>query len=125
MNAILEKYSSVTADKVTNWYKAGVIGDFEKDGGVCVKYNDKQIAVYYFARRDEWYACQNVCPHKMEMVLSRGMIGTAGEEPKVACPMHKKTFSLKDGKGISDESYEIAVYPVKVEGDGVFIGFVD
>jgi nitrite reductase (NADH) small subunit len=37
--------------------------------------------------------------------------------------MHKKTFSLKGGKGISDEDYSISVYPVKVEGDGVFIGF--
>ena len=125
MNDILEKYSSVTTDQVNTWYKAGIISDFEKDGGVCIKYKDKQIAVYYFSRRDEWYACQNVCPHKMEMVLSRGMIGTAGEIPKVACPMHKKTFSLVDGKGISDESYEIAVYPVKVEDDGIYVGFLD
>lgn len=123
MSDILELYSTVTTDNVKTWYKAGVIGDFEKDGGVCVKYNDKQIAVYYFARRGEWYACQNVCPHKMEMVLSRGMIGTQGDEPKVACPLHKKTFSLKTGKGLSDENYEIAVYPVKVENDAVFIGF--
>lgn len=125
MSDILELYSTVTADNVKTWYKAGVISDFEKDGGVCVKYSDKQIAVYYFARRGEWYACQNVCPHKMEMVLSRGMIGTQGDEPKVACPLHKKTFSLKTGKGLSDEDYSISVYPVKVENDEVFIGFED
>lgn len=125
MSDILELYSTVTADNVKTWYKAGNISDFEKDGGVCVKYKDKQIAVYYFARRGEWYACQNVCPHKMEMVLSRGMIGSAGDEPKVACPLHKKTFSLKTGKGLSDEDYSISVYPVKVENDEVFIGFED
>ena len=63
-------------------------------------YKGKQIAVFHFARRNEWYACQNLCPHKMQMILSRGMIGSEKGEPKVACPFHKKTFSLKTGKNL-------------------------
>ncbi len=85
-----------------------------ENGGVCVKYKDTQIAIFNFSRRDEWYATQNMCPHKQQMVLSRGMIGSAGDncEPKVACPFHKKSFSLKSGDCMTGEDYKIQIYPV-------------
>ena len=105
------------------WFKAAKVKDFPEDGGACVKYKDLQIAVFNFSRRGEWYACQNMCPHKMQMVLSRGMIGSLGEEPKVACPFHKKSFSLKTGECLNADECNIDVYPVKVEGDDVYIGF--
>jgi nitrite reductase (NADH) small subunit len=104
------------------WYKAAHVSQFPNNGGACIKYNDQQIAVFNFARRNEWYACQNMCPHKMQMVLSRGLVGSQGAEPKVACPFHKKTFSLKSGSCTTGEDYAIKVYPVKIENDYVFIG---
>ena len=105
------------------WYKAARTIDFPENGGACVKYKDQQIGVFNFSRRNEWYACQNLCPHKMQMVLSRGMIGSAGEEPKVACPFHKKTFSLRNGECINATEEKLAVFPVKVEDGFVYIGF--
>ena len=97
--------------------------DIPENGGACVKVEDQQIAVFNFKRRKQWYATQNLCPHKRQMVLSRGMIGSTGEncEPKVACPFHKNTFSLITGKGISDEELYIKTYPVKVYSGLVYI----
>jgi nitrite reductase (NADH) small subunit len=106
----------------TAWFYACNVQDVPLNGGVCVKYNDQQIALFHFSRRNEWYATQNECPHRMQMALSRGMIGTLGEEPKVACPFHKKTFSLKTGECLSGEECSIKTYAVKVEGGKVFIG---
>lgn len=103
------------------WFKAARVSDFPENGGACVKYKDEQIAVFNFSRRNEWYACQNMCPHKMQMALSRGMIGSHESEPKVACPFHKKTFSLKTGNCLNADEQSIRVFPVKVEGDFVFI----
>ncbi|MFC6998114.1 nitrite reductase small subunit NirD [Rufibacter roseus] len=99
--------------------------DVPQNGGACVKHHDEQIAIYNFSRRGEWYATQNLCPHKQQMVLSRGMIGSTGDtcEPKVACPFHKKTFSLLSGECLSGDDYQIKTYPVQVVGDEVFIGF--
>ncbi|MBA0885208.1 MAG: hypothetical protein RLZZ540_1294 [Bacteroidota bacterium] len=125
MENILSKYESVTPQDVTVWFKAGKTSDFPADGGNCIKYKDKQIAVFNFERRNEWYACQNLCPHKMEMILSRGMIGSADDIPKIACPMHKKTFSLKDGSNLNGDDLKIATYPVKIVEDEVLIGFID
>lgn len=106
----------------STWFAACKTWDVPQNGGVCVKYKDEQIALFYFARRDEWYATQNKCPHRMQMALSRGMIGSQGGEPKVACPFHKKTFSLEDGRCMNDdECGSIRTYRVKVEGNVVFI----
>jgi len=55
------------------------------------------------------------------MALSRGMIGTQGDEPKVACPFHKKTFSLRTGECLNSNECAIKTYPVKVENGKVFI----
>jgi len=123
METILSKYKSVNKSEVKTWFKAALVTDFPKDGGVCVKYKDKQIAVFNFERQKEWYACQNVCPHKMEMILSRGMLGDDKGIPKLACPMHKKTFSLETGENLNGDLDAIATYPVKIEDNFVYIGF--
>ncbi len=115
----------MTEEKVLTWFYACSAKDVPQNGGVCVKYKNEQIALFHFTRRDEWYATQNECPHRMQMALSRGMIGTQGEEPKVACPFHKRTFSLRTGECLNGEECAIKTFPVKVEGDKVFIGIAD
>ncbi len=125
MQNILEQYKSVTDASVTDWFNVGEISDFPENSGACIKYKTKQIAVYNFARIGKWYACQNLCPHKMEMVLSLGMIGDKDGVAKVACPMHKKNFSLEDGSNLAGDDLKIAVYPVKIESGNVYIGFSD
>ncbi|GAA4970682.1 nitrite reductase small subunit NirD [Algibacter aquimarinus] len=125
MEEILEKYATIKSEQVKVWFKAASIYDFPIDGGACVKYKDKQIAVYNFSRLGKWYACQNLCPHKMEMVLSRGMIGDDKGIPKVACPLHKKTFSLENGENLNGDLGAIATYPVKIEEDYVYVGFAE
>ena len=118
-------YRTVLASNVTTWFKAAPVSSFPTNGGACVSYQDRQIAVFNFTRRGEWYACQNLCPHKMQMILSRGMIGSEQGEPKVACPFHKRTFSLKSGDCLNAEECAIATYPVKVENGFVYVGFED
>lgn len=119
----IRTFAAVEHSDIKVWFKAARAAEFPENGGACVRYKDMQIAVFNFSRRNEWYACQNLCPHKMQMILSRGMIGSASGEPKVACPFHKKTFSLKTGACLNAEEENIAVFPVKIEDGYVYIGF--
>ena len=107
-----------------NWVMACYADDVPENGGACVKLGNEQIAIFNFTRRTEWFATQNLCPHKQQMVLSRGMIGSTGDDcdPKVACPFHKKTFSLLTGECLTGEDYRIRTYPVKVDDGKVYIG---
>jgi nitrite reductase (NADH) small subunit len=118
---------SITMQQTTTqsmtWFMACKVSDVPENGGVCVKYKDEQIALFYFTRRGEWFASQNLCPHRRQMAISRGMIGSQAGEPKVACPFHKKTFSLVDGRCLNgDDVCSLKTYPVKVEENLVYIG---
>jgi nitrite reductase (NADH) large subunit len=104
------------------WVNAGRVSDFPIDAGRAVKCGKLQIAVFRFASRGEWYACENLCPHKREMVLARGLLGDQLGVPKVACPLHKKTFSLESGACLSGEEFHVKVFPVKEEDGAVYLG---
>jgi NAD(P)H-dependent nitrite reductase small subunit len=97
------------------------VEDVPRDGGIAVKLGKTQIAVFNFASRGEWYATQNLCPHKQDMVLARGLVGDQANTPKVACPQHKKTFSLQTGECLSGDPLEIKTFPVKIEKGAVYV----
>jgi NAD(P)H-dependent nitrite reductase large subunit/NAD(P)H-dependent nitrite reductase small subunit len=103
------------------WVKVAEVTDFPHNGGATIKYGKVQIAVYNFASRGEWYASQQMCPHKKAFVLSRGILGDTEGVPKIACPLHKKTFSLESGNCLSGEDYGIQVFPVKTEDGSVYV----
>lgn len=105
----------------TRWVQVGTVANFPANGGATIKYGAVQIAVFNFTNRGEWYACQQMCPHRKAFVLSRGIIGDAGGVPKVACPLHKKTFALDSGDCTSGDDYSVRVFPVKVEDDEVYL----
>jgi len=104
------------------WVEVAKVENIPVNGGACIQYQDKQIALFYSESLDEWYACQNLCPHKKQMVLSRGLLGDHAGEPKVACPLHKNSFSLKSGKCLTNEDLDrLTIYPVKVENNSIYI----
>jgi nitrite reductase (NADH) large subunit len=105
------------------WVTVGNVADFPRDGGATIKYGRSQIAVFNVTSRGQWYATQNMCPHKKAFVLSRGIVGDAVGEPKVACPLHKKTFSLASGESLQGEEYRIRTFPVRIDGEQVQVQF--
>jgi nitrite reductase (NADH) large subunit len=109
----------------SSWVRLARADSFPKDGGRALRYGSSQIAVFNFESRGKWYATQNKCPHMKDMVLARGLIGDQQGVPKVACPLHKKNFSLSDGKCLSDDEYQIRTFPVKVEDGWVFVELPD
>jgi nitrite reductase (NADH) large subunit len=104
-----------------NWVPVVDAKAVPHDGGVAVKYGNVQLAVFNFSSRGEWYATQNMCPHKRDMVLSRGLIGDQAGKPKLACPHHKKTFALDSGECMSGDGYQIATFPVQISAGTVYV----
>ena len=95
--------------------------NFPDGCGTAVLVEGLQIAVFHAGR--QWFAVQNQCPHNRQMVLSRGLLGDSGREPKVTCPLHKNSFSLSDGRHLGgNEQWCLKVYAVKVEAGVVYVG---
>ena len=109
------------AERIADAVKVANVNEVPAEGGIAIKYGPAQIALFNFASRGEWYASQNQCPHMSDMVPARGLIGDEKGQPKVACPQHKKTFSLKTGECLSGDQLKVRTFPVKIDGDGVYL----
>lgn len=103
------------------WVKVARVKDVPSDGGISIKYGSGQLALYHFAERGQWFATQNACPHMGDQVLARGIIGDQKGVPKVACPLHKQTFSLESGESLCGEEYSITTFEVRVSGNDVIV----
>ena len=75
---------------------------------------------------ERFYAAQRKCPH-LGFNLCRGSLDGAA----VVCPLHKARFDLATGAVERDPKllfltmkakHDLAVYPVRVEGDAVLVG---
>lgn len=75
---------------------------------------------------DTFYAAQRKCPH-LGFNLCRGSLDGAA----VVCPLHKAKFDLATGAIDRDPKLlflnlkaktDLAVYPVRIEGDDVLVG---
>jgi len=103
-----------------SWVKVGKVSDFPKNSGSTILYGTSQLAVFNNDKRGEWYCTQNMCPHKQAFVLSQGIVGDASGVPKVACPLHKKNFGLKDGAEIGGD-LQLITFQIQIAGDEVFV----
>lgn len=112
----------IFANSQKAWVEVGEVSDFLPNVGTPILYGDSQLAVFNNKEKGEWYCTQNMCPHKQAFVLSQGIMGDANETPKVACPLHKKTFNLENGEQIgADDGLNILTFPVKLEGNMVIV----
>lgn len=64
------------------------------------------------------YACAEECPHA-GFSLSDGYVDSKGY---IICPLHSMGFSLINGLDTFKEGYRLKLYPVKMEGNEVFVG---
>ena len=109
-----------------------------------VKRGDTQLAVYRV--RGQYYASQQMCPHKRAFALSDGLIGETVptddcKESKlfISCPFHKRNYQLNSsssppstsdpnpnpdlaagpGSCSNDPSMSIATFPAEERDDGM------
>ena len=48
----------IQEENVHTWFAACSTEDVIDNGGACVKYEDQQIALFYFQRRNEWLSVE-------------------------------------------------------------------
>lgn len=89
--------------------------------GVCVKHSEKQIAIFYLpANEPPLFALDNWDPIGKANVMSRGIIGSVGDELVVASPLYKQHYSLSTGKCLEEDA-ALPTYVIAMDGDDVSI----
>jgi len=110
-------------DRITIWVDVCSLDDLPVDRGVCALVGPYQVAVFRVSPDGELYAISNFDPFSGAYVLSRGIVGSKGETPKVASPIYKQNFDLRTGACLDDPSVTIATFPVRTVGRRVEVGF--
>jgi len=97
---------------MTDWVEACPYEAIYPDTGVCALVGDRQVAVFRLAD-GTLHALSNHDPFSGANVLSRGIVGDRGGEPKVASPVYKQTFNLRTGVCYEDGSVRLDVFRVR------------
>ena len=103
------------------WVDVCSFDELLPDRGVAALVGERQVAIFRVSPSDEVYAVSNYDPFSGAFVLSRGIVGSRGDVPKVASPIYKQTFDLRTGACLDDPEVRIATYNVRVVGGRVQI----
>jgi len=110
----MTRSAAVTA---TAWTEVCRYRDLQPERGVAALIGDVQVALFRtFDGR--LYAIGNRDPFTGAYVLSRGIVGTRGDIPTVASPLHKQVFDLCTGTCLDDETATVDSYDVRIR-DGI------
>lgn len=87
--------------------------DLIADRGVCALVGERQVAIFFLSG-GELFALDNIDPICGAAVLSRGLVGSAGDVLTIASPMYKQRFDLRTGRCLDAEDVAVAVHSVRV-----------
>ncbi len=94
-----------------------------RESGVLALVEGEAVAVFR-TYDDQVFALSNFDPFGRASVLSRGIVGTLGEDavPFVASPLLKQRFDLRTGVCLDDPTVAVPTYDVRVVDGVVVVG---
>jgi nitrite reductase (NADH) small subunit len=103
------------------WQQVCRMAELEVERGATALVHGQALAIFR-THGDEVFALGNYDPFAKASVLARGIVGSRGDIPFVASPMHKHGFDLRTGQCLDDPSVHVPVYAVKVVDGVVLVG---
>jgi nitrite reductase (NADH) small subunit len=98
------------------WTHVCNVSDIPRLGSRVLERADGNVALFRTAE-DKVFALLDRCPHK-DGALSQGIVH--GET--VTCPLHGWNIALESGAARAPDEGCARRFPVKVDGDAVFVG---
>ena len=85
--------------------------------GVAALVEGRQVAIFR-AYDGRLYGLDNFDPLCGANVMARGIVGTRGDLPTVASPMHKQVYDLSSGRCLDASDVAVRTYSVRCR-DGI------
>ncbi len=104
-----------TQNTTAIWHNACAFDDLSIGAGTCVLIEGEQVAIFRIGQ-DLVRAVQNLCPHKGAAAMHQGLVGEKNGQAAVFCPLHKRAYSLDDGRCLEEDGVALRAYPVRVVG---------
>lgn len=104
------------------WEVVCPYGRLETERGVAALVERTTQVALFRLHDGTVYAIGNVDPLTGAAVLARGIVGTRGDAPTVASPLHKEVYDLRTGECLDQPEVAVPVYPVRIRDGLVEIG---
>ncbi|MBQ1026901.1 nitrite reductase small subunit NirD [Micromonospora sp. C95] len=101
----------MTAATALSWVTVCPFDRLDPDRGVAALVAGVQVAIFRTA--DGLYAIDNLDPVSGAYVLSRGIVGSRGEVPTVASPLHKQVYDLRTGDCLDLPGVSVARHQIR------------
>jgi len=106
-------------ETATRFVRVGRAADVPPGGVEVFDVEERKIAVYRL--EDGYFAIEDLCTHDGGP-LAEGEI----DGDQVICPRHGARFSIRTGAALTFPAITpVEHYPVRVEGDDIFVGLPD
>lgn len=103
------------------WVVVCHLEDLLPERGAAALVHGEQVALFRLADGTV-RAVQQQDPFTGAYVISRGLVGTRGDRPTVASPLHKQVFDLVDGTCLEPGGPGLRVWDVRLEHGVVLVG---
>jgi 3-phenylpropionate/trans-cinnamate dioxygenase ferredoxin subunit len=98
------------------WIRACATDDIDEEDLIRFDHGGKIFAIYR-SPEDKFFATDGVCTHE-HAFLADGLV----MDDIIECPKHNGRFNYKTGEAKGAPAcINLQTYPVKVEGDAVFV----
>jgi nitrite reductase (NADH) small subunit len=102
------------------WQAICTLDDLIPDSGICTLVGNQQVAIFYLpSETPVIYAVSNWDPIGEANVMSRGIVGSIGDELVVASPLYKQHFNLATGQCLEQPEHSLLSYPARLENGAV------
>lgn len=99
---------------MADFIKVAKLDEIPTDTGKLVDADGVSIALFKIG--DEVFAIDSACPHQGGPMNEGGV-----HDGKAMCPWHGWEFDLKTGACSFNDAIKVGTYPVKLEGEDVFV----
>ena len=106
---------SLTMETTTTWVPTCEVDDLEPGWGEVALLGRTQVALVRLDE-EEVYAVDHHDPHTGAPVMARGIVGSRGDRPTIASPLHKEVYDLGTGECFTDTALVLRTYRTRIVG---------
>lgn len=101
---------------MSDWVRVCATGDIDEEDVIRFDHDGRTFAIYR-SPEDTFHATDGLCTHE-KIHLADGLV----MDDIIECPKHNGRFDYKTGEAMgAPVCVNLKTYPVKVEGDSVFL----
>lgn len=117
ITASAPELDALEASVLPTWHSVCNLSDLEPNWGEAALVAGRQIALFRLPS-GEVYAVDQKDPATEAHVMARGIVGSRGDRPTVASPLHKQVYDLRTGERLDAKGTPLTAFPVRVV-DGI------